>query len=570
MIRISSLSFLILAFAFTVHAQEGRVTYQPVPDPQLPFDPPVRVDAIWGMGQAAAGAEDAERELVRRITQVYTLHVAQLQSQLAMDILSAEQYLLESITALQSIIDEFPEAQTNRRYTELYRTILIEYQSFYGITEPIRESEGEIFAILEDMFAIQDEFLDNSNLLLPRRDEPMPTTVPLILNAQVQSQLVYLTQRRPEIMERWLERSQTYFPMMRRIFKEEGVPEELIHLSMIESGLVPVARSSANAVGLWQFIKATGGSYGLEVNYWVDERRDPLKSTRAAARHLRDLYEVWNDWHLALANYNVSPRRIRSSIQLANGQRDYWAIFPYLPRETRGYVPAYIAATMIAMNPEDFGFKRVRMPEEYTFDVVEIKGSVELSSLAKLAGITTEELRTMNPELLRWATPPGPRPYPLKIPSGRKEAFMQEFETVAAVAVNDITIHTVKRGESLGMIANKYGITVRELMAANVNLKSTIHPGQTITVPVPGGSDVAILADSPSRARTAASASSSTTRSAAAATTATSTYRVRSGDNLWEIAKRHNMTVNQLKQMNNLSSNTVRVGQVLRVARKGS
>ncbi len=565
MIRIFPL-LLLLSVVQPLSAQEGRVMYQPVPDPQLPFDPPVRVDAVWGMDQAAAGAEDAERELVRRIAEVYTLHVAQLQAQLAMDILSAEKYLLESLSALQSIIDEYPEAQANRRYTELYRTILIEYQSFYGITEPIRDSEGEIFAILEDMFAVQDEFLDNSNLIIPRREEPLATTVPLIINAQVQSQLVYLTQRRPEIMERWLERSKTYFPMMKRIFNEEGVPEELIHLSMIESGLVPVARSSASAVGLWQFIKATGSSYGLEVNYWVDERRDPLKSTRAAARHLKDLYAVWGDWHLALANYNVSPRRIRSSIQLANGQRDYWAIYPHLPRETRGYVPAYIAATMIAMNPEDYGFNRVAMPDEQTFDVVEIKGSVSLSELARLAGITTEELRSMNPELLRWATPPGPRPYPLKIPVGRKDAFVQEFEQIAATAVSDITIHTVKRGESLGIIANKYNITVRELMAANEGLRSTIHPGQTLTVPVPGAGNVAISADSPSRARTAAVSTSNTTRKSAT----TSTYRVRSGDNLWEIAKRHNMTVNQLKQMNNLRSNTVRPGQVLRVSRRGS
>lgn len=565
MIRILPLLLLLLV-VHPLSAQQGRVMYQPVPDPQLPFEPPVRVDAIWGMGLAAAGAEDAERELVRRIADVYSLHVSQLQAQLAMDILSAEKYLLESLAALQSIVDDYPEAQTNRRYTELYRTILIEYQSFYGITEPIRDSEGEIFAILEEMFAVQDEFLEKSNLMIPRREEPMPTTVPLILNAQVQSQLVFLTQRRPEIMERWLERSKTYFPMMRRIFKEEGVPLELIHLSMIESGLVPVARSSASAVGLWQFIKATGGSYGLEVNYWVDERRDPLKSTRAAARHLRDLYGIWGDWHLALANYNVSPRRIRSSIQLANGQRDFWAIYPYLPRETRGYVPAFIAATMVAMNPEDFGFTRVHLPEEQLFDVVEIKGSVALSELAKLAGITTEELRTMNPELLRWATPPGPRPYPLKIPVGRKDAFVQEFESIAATAINDVTIHTVKRGESLGTIANRYGITVRELVAANDRLGTTIHPGQTLTVPVPAAGDVAIRADTPSRARTAAVSSASSPR----VTASTATYRVRSGDSLWEIAKRHNMTVNQLKQMNNLRGNTVRPGQVLRVARGGS
>lgn len=551
----------LLLFTTSLSAQEGRVTYQPVPDPQLPFDPPVRVDAVWALGQTGNASEDTERELVKRIADVYTMHVAQLQAQLAFDILSAEHYLLESLTALQSIIDEYPEAQTNRRYAELYRTILTEYQSFYGITEPLRDSEGEIFAILEDMFAIQDDFIDDSNMIIPRREEALTTTVPLIFNAQVQSQMAYLTQRRPEIMERWLERSSIYFPMMRRIFQEEGVPEELIHLSMIESGLVPVARSSASAVGLWQFIKATGNSYGLEVNWWIDERRDPLKSTRAAARHLKDLYVIWNDWHLALANYNVSPRRIRSSIALANGQRDYWAIYPYLPRETRGYVPAFIAATTIAMNPEDYGFERVPMKEEQTFDVVEINGSIELSALAKLAGMTTQELRDMNPELLRWATPPGPKPYQLKIPSGRKDAFMRDFDTIAATAVQEMAIHTVQSGESLGMIANRYGITVRDLFAANESLKTMIHPGQKIVIPVQSGSNVAILADAPSRARTAATSTRNT------AVASSGTYRVRSGDSLWEIARRHRMSVNQLKQMNNLRGDVVRPGQVLRVAR---
>lgn len=552
--------FALLFVTTSLCAQEGRVMYQPVPDPQLPFDPPVRVDAVWALGQTSNASEDSERKLVKRIADAYTLHVAQLQAQLAFDILSAEHYLLQSLTALQSIIDEYPEAQVNRRYTELYRTILIEYQSFYGITEPLRDSEGEIFAILEDMFAIQDSFIDDSKLIIPRREE-ITTTVPLIFNSQVQSQMAFLTQRRPEIMERWLERSAIYFPMMRRIFQEEGVPEELIHLSMIESGLVPIARSSASAVGLWQFIKATGNSYGLEVNWWIDERRDPLKSTRAAARHLKDLYVIWNDWHLALANYNVSPRRIRSSIALANGQRDYWAIYPYLPRETRGYVPAFIAATTIAMNPEDYGFVRVPMKEEQTFDVVEIKGSMELSALAKLAGMTTQELRDMNPELLRWATPPGPKPYQLKIPSGRKDAFMRDLESIADTAIQDMAIHMVKSGESLGMIANRYGITVRDLFAANESLKTMIHPGQKIVIPVQSGSNVAILADAPSRARIAATSTRNT------AVASSGTYRVRSGDSLWEIARRHNMSVNQLKQMNNLRGDVVRPGQVLRVSR---
>lgn len=537
-------------------AQEGRIPYQPVALPQLPYEPPVTVDVNVG-----SVSEDSERDLMRRITDVYRVHVRHLEAMVADDLLTAETTLLDGLSLLQSIIDEYPEAASNRRYTELYRTVMIEYHAFYGITEPIRDSEGEIFAILDEMFAIQDDILDDETLVIPRREESVTTTVPLIINAQVQAQLNYLTQRRPEIMERWLQRSTVYFPMMRRIFKEEGVPEELIHLSMVESGLVPVAASRARAVGLWQFIKATGSYYGLEANYWIDERRDPLKSTRAAARHLKDLYAYWGDWHLALANYNVSTRRMRSSIQLAGGNRDYWAIFPYLPRETRGYVPIYIAATMIALNPEDYGFSRPALTEEFQFDVVDVPGGADLNALARHAGMTGQQMRDYNPELLRWSTPPGPRPYPLKVPVGRGEVLKARLGEVPAAPDRDLIVHTVRSGESLGIIANRYGLRVADLFEANENLKSMIHPGQQIVIPVPGGSNVAILADQPSRARTAA------TSSATAANV--STYRVRSGDTLSTIASRHGMSVRQLKDLNNLRSDRIRAGQVLRVASGG-
>lgn len=551
---------LLLGATLSLTAQEGRVPYQPVALPQLPYEPPVRVDVAAG-----SIGEDSDRELTRRIAEVYRIHLRQLESVIAMDLLNAEIHLLDALSMLQSIIDEFPESASNRRYTELYRTVMIEYHAFYGINEPVRDSEGEIFAILDEMFSIQDDVIDDHALVIPRRDESVTTTVPLIINAQVQAQLNYLTQRRPEIMERWLERSALYFPMMRRIFAEEGVPEELIHLSMIESGLVPVAASRARAVGLWQFIKATGNYYGLEVNYWIDERRDPLKSTRAAARHLRDLYTHWNDWHLALANYNVSTRRMRSSIQLAGGNRDYWAIFPYLPRETRGYVPIYIAATMVAMNPEDYGFKRVVATEEFQFDVVDVPGGSDLNALARLAGVTPQLLRDYNPELLRWSTPPGPRPYPLKVPVGRREVLLAGLSDLPRNNHRDATTHVVRSGESLGIIANKYGLKVADLFEANENLKSVIHPGQTIVIPVPAGSNVPILADQPSRARTTATASAATTARASA----TETYRVRSGDSLSTIARRHGMSVRQLKEMNNLRSDSIRAGQVLRVASGG-
>mgnify|MGYP001335050227 CR=1 FL=1 len=518
------------------------------------------------------GVDELERDLMQSLANIYRQHVLSMDAQINGDLVSAEKYIIDGLTAFQGIIEEYPEIQSNRRVAELYRTLMAEYQSFYGITEPIRESEGDIFAALNEMFNLPDDLMEGEYFVLPEHITTKKTDVPLILNRQVQNQIAYLAYRRPEIMARWLERSAVYFPMMREIFEDEGVPLELIHLSMVESGLVPVAASRARAVGLWQFIQSTGAMYGLEVNWWIDERRDPVKSTRAAARHLRDLYEYWNDWHLALANYNVSTRRMRQSIQLAGGQRDYWAIFPYLPRETRGYVPIYIAATLIATNPEDFGFSPRYDADPYRFDVVEVHGSVDLNVLAEAAGITTQELRNLNPELLRWATPPGRQPYPLKIPVGSKEMFEENYRQIPESARRDMLVHTVSRGETVGGIANRYSVTVRDIFAANERLTTTIHPGQEIVIPVPQGSNVAISANNPSRARTAATGSTTASSTASSTpsnvvappNTARVVYTVKSGDTIGHISEWFETDAFRIRGWNN-TTNNIRVGQRLTI-----
>jgi len=329
---------------------------------------------------------------------------------------------------------------------------------------------------------------------------------------------------------------------MREIFEDEGAPLELIHLSMIESGLVPTAQSWASAVGMWQFIRATGAMYGLEVNWWVDERRDPVKSTRAAARHLNDLYDIWGDWHLALANYNISPRGLRRAIRAGGGVEDYWSAFDYLPRETRGYVPGFIAATTIAMNPEEFGFESDYGGEAYSYDVARVDGLVPLDLLAEAAGITTQELRRYNPELLRWATPPGDS-YPLKLPEGTREEFMIAYQEIPQEdRAQEIAMHTVSSGESLGFIARRYGTSVRSLYESNENLSSTIHPGQRIVVPIAPGSMEQMSADRPSNqpGGTTASRSNQSNQQQqveAPPNTTPITYAVKSGDTIGHIAE---------------------------------
>lgn len=542
----------------------------PLPDVTLPFVNPIEVQSSrTEFTKAPMHLDPLNREVLQRIADITRMNLLAIESQLDDEPLQAEDYITQSIEAIQQLMDDHPEVQNSRRFNETYRSVMAEYHEFYGLSGPVLSVEGDIFEVRDDLFS-QDDWFDGSYFAMPPEFDDAKFEVPLIMNRQVNNQIHFLTERRPEIMERWLERSTYYFPMMREIFEEEGVPLELIHLSMIESGLVPVARSSARAVGLWQFMQATGAAYGLEVNWWIDERRDPEKSTRAAARHLRDLNGIWNDWHLALAGYNISPRGLRRAINLSGGTRDYWDIYPHLPRETRGYVPGFIAAAMVAMNHEDFGFETPKTTRVYEYDVAEIKGSVELSVLAQFAGITTEELRSLNPELLRFATPPGQNPYPLKIPKGTSEQFMLAYNDMPETKRQTLVVHTVSRGQTLGAIASSYGVSVRALYGANDNLSSLIHPGQEIIIPVPGGSNVAISSNSPSNAREArtltANTGSSTSASAspAPAGTVRVTYTVRSGDTVGHIAEWFNTQAWRVRSWNNIG-NTIRVGQQLNV-----
>jgi len=564
--------FVLVTFSGTLIAQSQETHKQiHIPEFDLPFDfPDNAIDQTDRRTPETLSSDPVEREILRRIADINRINVNALEAQLNDDLIGAEEYITLALQSIQQLLEDYPDIQENRRFNELYRSVMAEYHEFNGISGPIVQTEGDIFEVRQEMFA-DDDWFDGSGYSLPDQITEKRFEVPLILNKQVNNHIHFLTQRRPGTMRAWLDRSTFYFPMMKRIFEEEGVPEELIHLSMIESGLVPVARSHARAVGLWQFIYATGAAYGLEVNWWIDERRDPEKSTRAAARHLRDLYDIWGDWHLALAGYNVSPRAMRRAINRSGGTVDYWHIYPHLPRETRGYVPGFIAATLIAINPEDFGFEIPVRAKVYSYDVVEIEGSIDLNILADFAQISTQELRNLNPELLRFATPPGPKPYPLKIPKGIKNIFLAAYERMPESNRQTLVIHTVSRGESLGIIANRHGVSVRALYGANESLSSVIHPGQEIIIPVPGGANVAISSDNPSRAReartltaSAGSRSASTTTQPAPAGTVGLSYRVRSGDTVGHIAEWFNTQAWRVRSWNNIG-NVIRVGQRLTI-----
>lgn len=572
-------SILLLTFALVTSTVYAQTEQQGSAGPDLPLkllpysNPLIEKREMPDLTAAEISFNESDTEFLRRISDVYKLHVLSIDAQVLGDLIEAENYINEAFASIQSLMDDYPEIQSNRRFSELYRSVMAEHSEFYGVAEFQSETEGDIFEIREELFSEQDDWIAEG-YSLPENLTFNQTDVPLIQNEHVNRHLMYYTLRRPDVMEVWLERSEYYFPMMREIFEDEDVPLELIHLSMIESGLVPTARSWASAVGLWQFIAATGRFYDLEVNWWVDERRDPIKSTRAAAQHLRDLYDVWNDWHLALANYNLSPRGLRRGIRAAGGVEDYWAAYPHLPRETRGYVPGYIAATMIAMNPEGFGFERPRNGREYQFDVVEVDGLMPLEELANAADISLQELKDYNPELLRWATPPGDG-YSLKIPRGGVEEFLAAYQEIPKEnRASSVTMHTVSRGESLGIIANRYGTSVRALYESNEKLSNVIHPGQTLVVPVAsagGSSSGASAAASSSSGQSTGSQSSSGSSSAnntssgssqAPSNTSSITYTVKSGDTIGHIAEWYDVRSWQIRNWNSISD-AIRTGQRL-------
>lgn len=380
-------------------------------------------------------------------------------------------------------------------------------------------------------------------------------------NPLVQSFINYYQGRGRATMENGLRRSGRFISMARRIFKEEGVPQDLVWLCQVESAWSPIARSWAAAVGLWQFIPGTGAQYGLKQDYWIDERSSFEKATRASARYLRWLANRYaGNWELAMAAYNSGEGRVDSVIA-RSGYADFWEVYTMLPQETRNYVPNILATIIIAKNPQRYGFTPKPEPP-LTFDYVTVNNSVDLRLVADAVDTNYDYLLGLNPELKRGVTPPATT-YALRVPSGKGKAVQTALNRIPPDKRTSWRMLTAQAGESFESIARRTGVSEATLEQVNGGV---LRPGQKVIIPANGGMRNVVFSAPVKGGSPRAVATPSTAGTMAKIVT----YKAKAGETLGDIAGRYNTSVRDIATLNRLSaSSKLRAGQVIKVPVKG-
>jgi len=403
----------------------------------------------------------------------------------------------------------------------------------------------------------------------------MDTEIPLNFNTTVKSFVDYFTVREREYTKMVLRRSTYYFPIFEEILEKHGLPDELKYLAIVESGLKSTARSWAAAVGLWQFVYYTGRSYGLHADWYVDERMDPVKSTEAAAKYLKSLYKMFGDWELALAAYNCGPGNVRKAIRRSGYKKKFWEIYRYLPRETRGYLPQFVAIAYAFNYSEEHNL--VIEDTEYLYpmatDTIMVRTFLNLTTLGEMLDVCAEDMEFLNPSIKRKSLPQSSKYFSVRIPSDKMEMFHEnrfyildsasktgkkELEYLArnsggSTYGRDKTIHRVRSGDVLGRIAQRYHVRVSDIRKWNNLHSNTIMVGQRLNIWLTANAYTS-----------RATAKIKQAPKQKIVVNGTIYHIVQQGDTLWDISRTYSdMSIDKLKELNNLKTNKIKPGQKL-------
>jgi len=471
--------------------------------------------------------------------------------------------------------------------------------------------------------AVQIEYADslmymNSDSLVPDYPDSvyidrlgrLPMVMEMSYNRVVKNFIDLYTQRRRDRVEIMLRLTDYYFPMFEEVLDQYGIPEELKYLSVIESALNPRAVSRAGATGMWQFMYYTGKTYGLTINSLVDERRDPLKSTIAAASFLKDLHDIYKDWTLVIAAYNCGPGNVNKAIRRAGGKRNYWDIYYYLPRETRGYVPAFIAATYVMNYAKEHKLYPAPVDFEFYTDTIMVHDKLHLKQVSEVMGISVDQLRDLNPQYKYDIIPVDSKPYALRIPQKQSMRFIELQDSIYAwkdsVFFNKDNViisptakttyladlpadkytkltYTVKSGDNLGFISTWYNVQLSDIRYWNNIRQNMIRAGQKLVIYVPKGRaekyrDIENLTFEEKQTRVGKPVTTPSVIKPETMPQTASTgnpgdfiyYTVRSGDTLWEIAKKYpGVSDTDIAKLNNMrDGDSIKPGQVIKIKRK--
>lgn len=609
-----AVSFIVAFSAMPIKAQQRTA------NPGKPLSPKKVFKDEYSEFDSDEAPEPTGQELVKlKLEHARQWYINGLSLIERKDTTHAAEYFEEAMLVLNELVS-YPGIEKNEDFLDLAQSIIEDYEGFVDEIDNL-PSASAAFVLREKLFQEVDAYArnnDNKINIIPTdtvgktyvRSIP-GTTVPITINDAVEKSVAFLTQNKGrKFYQRWLERSGRWFPMMKRIAQEEGVPQEIVYLSMMESGLNPNAVSRAKAVGLWQFMQSTGEMYNLRVTRWTDERRHPEKSTRAAMRHLRDLYGDFGDWHLALASYNYGPNGVRRAIKKTGMDKPtFWDVVPYLPKETRNYVPLFLALTIVTSNPAEYGFdiEQINFEPEHTFETMVVNEPVALSVLAQCAGVSLDELRSLNTELTGISTPPG-KPYELRLKVGTLQTFRERYAALTDEDKRPWIDHVVQKKETLLSIGRRYSVAAQQIADLNgiSDASSKLRRGAVLRIPLSAAQRETVLAQQEQQPALTQNSATGQLNSSQASTTDTIAsqavmpmissnsvsqpklsaenvvkqnseqqsakrfvkHTVKQGENLSSIARSYGVRLSDLRLWNNMAigSEEIRIGERLNVA----